>query len=304
MIVWKEKTKKPLMPADSCRLLAGRSGRTAQLTLALAVLAVLVAKRAREHPRRPLGTWAADVGKQALGQAAAHGSGLLVSLLAAAAGARGGGGSAGTTAASECGWYAVAFALDTALGTYLAIALHRACVRAARRAVAGSGAPPPPPLAPAPSAPLPVSFAEAVSRCGDYGKPPSASLFIPQAVEWVGCVLAARAACGCLVALAHAPLARAAAGVDGAFSSAGPGVELAAVMVMGPLALNALQALLQDAVLARRRRVGFAHPPVSPRGSLTGGGGGAGTPLASFSPAPSGDMEALLTPLPPDRARA
>ena len=274
-----------------CRLLAGPAAALAQLSLACVVLAALMARRAREHPRRPLGVWGADVGKQMLGAGAAHASGLLVSVGAAAAQA-----SATPAAASECGWYAIAFSLDTLVGTWLSLAFHRAAVRWAAARVAGSAAPPPPPLAPAPSPPLAVSFTEAVSRCGDYGKPPSAALFLPQALEWVGCVLAARALCALLVALLHTPLGAAAAGVDALFAGAGPTVELAVVMVTGPLACNAVQALLQDAVLARRRRVGFTIPPVSPR--VSGAGGDEGPPPP---PAPSGDMEALLTPLPPDR---
>jgi len=294
-------------PPPTCRLLAGPAAALSQAALAALVLAALLWKRAREYPRRPIGTWGADVAKQVLGAAAAHSAGLVVALLAAGSGppsASGGADRAGGAAPSECGWYAVAFALDTGLGTWLGVALHRAAVRAAARAVAGSPAPPPPPLAPAPTPPLAISFTEAVSRCGDYGKPPSASLFIPQALEWVGCVLAARAACGALIAVLHTPLRAVAGGVDAAFARSPPGLELAAVMVAGPLVLNCVQALVNDAVLARRRRVGFTHPPVSPRaGSLTGSSGSGQQALAAAAGAPLGDMEALLTPLPPDRAR-
>ena len=304
-----------------CRLLSGPAAALAQASLLAVVLATLLWKRAREHPRRPLDVWGADVAKQVLGSGAAHAAGMAVALLAAAAQAQqqappsaSAPASAPGGAASECGWYAVAFAVDTALGTWLSVLLHRAAVRAAAEraarevaaaAAAAGGVPVPaqPPRAPSP----PPSFMAAVARCGDYGTPPSAALFVPQAAEWVGCVLAARAACGALVALFHAPLSVAAACVDALFAAAGPNVELGVVMVTGPVALNAAQALVQDAVLSRRRRrVGFSNPPASPRvaSAALAGGGGEGTAVGVpvVSPRGSTDMEALLTPLPPDRA--
>ena len=103
-----------------CRLLAGPAAAAAQLSLAGVVLAVLLWKRAREHPRRPLDVWGADVSKQVVGSAAAHAAGLAVALAAAAAQARAAPPSAARPVASECGWYAVAFTVDTAVGTWLA----------------------------------------------------------------------------------------------------------------------------------------------------------------------------------------
>jgi hypothetical protein len=296
-----------------CRLLAGPAGAAAQAALAVAALAALFFKRVREPPPvRPLGVWGADVSKQLLGAAAAHTAGLLVALGVAGAGSGGsGGGGTGPAAgpgggwrpASECGWYAVAFSVDTLVGTGLAVYLHRAAVRAAGRRAgvsAGGGG--------GGGGPSTTTFLEAVARCGEYGRPgPRLALFVPQALEWVACVLAARACCAALVWAFRVPLSRAASAVDALFAGGARSAdaELAAVMVTGPLALNIAQALVQDAVLVGRRRWR--------QGQGGGGGGGAAaSPRAalslsvpspapsSSSPRPSGDMEALLAPLPPD----
>lgn len=282
----------PPPPQKTCRLLAGPSGALAQATLAFAALLALFYKRLRETPPvRPLNVWGMDVSKQLLGAAAAHAAGLAVALFVAAGPppAR-----AGWKPASECGWYAVAFTVDTLIGTGLAVWLHRAAVAAAGRRT-GRGGPPTPT-----SATAPPSFVHAVARCGDYGSPPRLAAFVPQALEWVACVVAARALCAVVVWLLRSPLSAAASAVDALFAGAAPATELAAVMVTGPLALNIAQALVQDAVLAGRRR--WRQPvPVSAgeARALSLTNPSPAHPLPA-SPRPSGDMEALLAPLPPD----
>ena len=246
----------PMPPA--CRLLAGPSAAAAQIVLAALSLAALAARRARERPRRPARVFAFDVAKQATSAAAAHAAGLGIAVAAAA-----GGGEAGARgergAASECGWYLVAFALDTVVGTAAALALHRALVRAATRAAARPAAPP---------------WVRSVAACGCYGDPPSARALAPQLAEWVACVLAGRALCGALVWAGLPWLVRCAAGVDGALAGAGPTGELFAVMLAGPLALNLAQALVQDGVL-RRGKAGGGSGGGEGTGLLAGAGVGA-----------------------------
>ena len=182
----------------------------------------------------------------------------------------GGGGGGGTRRPSECGWYLVLFSVDTIIGSALAILLHRLAVAAAtkllvaekrRRRHRARLSPPPPTHSSAAAAPKPeprgalLSFAAAVSRCGDYGgPPPRLDLFLSQLAEWTIAVAAARLCCGFSVLALREPLSAVASGVDAFFSSGyPPSVELFSVMLLGPLLMNAGQALVQDGVLRARR---------------------------------------------------
>ena len=225
--VWPQ--KRPHMPPPPCRLLAGKAALLAQLALAAVCVAALLAKRAREPPpRRPPRVFAADVSKQALAAAAAHGVGLTIAVAAASATAH---------ASSECGFYLCVFVLDTALGSALSVALHTACVRAAAAAVAAGRA---------------GRAVTSIARCGEYGDPLLPSL-LPQLAEWTLCVLIARAVCACIAAVSLPALTVAAAGVDTVLAPLGPSGELFIVMLLGPITLNVIQALIQDAALKHRR---------------------------------------------------
>ena len=317
--------EKHAMPSEQrCRLLAGPAAAGAQLSLVLVVLAALLLRRARERPRRDTKVFAFDVTKQFVSSGAAHFSGLAFSILAAAAAAAaaaGGGGSGGSSPQqqrrqepSECGWYLVLFSVDTVAGSALAILLHRAAVAAAARWLerakrserrAARLSPPPPPATSPPSSSLPkpeppplARFAAAVARCGDYGAPPRLDLFLPQLAEWTCSVVAARLCCGFAVWTWRKPLSAVAAGVDDAFSSSSrPSVELFSVMLVGPLLMNAAQALVQDGVL-RAKRGGSAAAA-----GRAGGGAGAGATAAAMAEEANGEGEgAELLPSPPARS--
>ena len=277
---------------ERCRLLAGPAAVCAQISLALIVLAALLLRRARESPpRRTRTVFLFDVSKQFASSGAAHFSGLAFSLAAAAAAA---GGSSlperrQQRQPSECGWYLVLFSVDTVAGSALAIVLHRAAVAAAARWVEGEKkaaerAPrlsPPLPTAsslPTKLEPPPLSrFAAAVVRCGDYGMPPSLDLFLPQLLEWTCAVVLARLCCGfSVLALRGSFLSAVAAGVDSFFSSSrGPSLELFSVMLVGPLLMNAVQALVQDGVLREKRGA------AARAGEGAGAGAGAVGPTAA-----------------------
>ena len=234
------------MPPPPCRLLAGKSAAFAQLSLAAVCVAALLAKRAREPPpRRPPRVFAADLSKQAVAAAAAHGVGLIIAVAATSATAH---------ASSECGFYLVVFCLDTALGSAIAVLLHTACVRAAAAGVAAGRS---------------GRAVTSIARCGEYGEPLLPSL-LPQLAEWTLCVLAARAVCACVAAASLPALTVAAAGVDAALAPLGPSGELFIVMLLGPITLNVVQALVQDAALKHRRG-----------GERARGEGGVGLPSAA-----------------------
>ena len=63
-----------------------------------------------------------DVGKQLFSGAAAHVSGLIISIIAAN----------GANGASPCGWYFVVFTIDSTLGMVVSILVHKAIVRHAQ----------------------------------------------------------------------------------------------------------------------------------------------------------------------------
>lgn len=44
-----------------------------------------------------------------------------------------------------------------------------------------------------------LTFVQAVAQCGNYGDPPSASVFVPQMLEFVLCVVVGRVTCGLMV---------------------------------------------------------------------------------------------------------
>ena len=306
---------------DRCRLVAGPAAACAQLSLALVVLVALLLRRARERPRRDRKVFVFDVLKQFTSSGAAHFSGLVFSILAAAAaaGAGGGGGSSSSSPPerrrqqrqpSECGWYLVLFSVDTVAGSALAILFHRAAVIAAARwlerakKIERAHRSPPPTTAfsssaaaaalPKPEPPL-ARFAAAVARCGDYGAPPRLDLFLPQLAEWTCAVVVARLLCGFSVLTFRGPLSAVAAGVDDVFSSARPSLELFSVMLVGPLLMNAAQALVQDGVLRAKRaavRAGGATAAAAAAAAEEANGGGGGGEGAELLPSPPASSSA------------
>jgi len=274
----------------TCKLLSGPGAAAAQLSLAAVVLAALLLRRTREHPRREQRVFLFDVSKQFVSSGAAHFSGLAFSVAAAAAaGAGTGSGSSSGSSSffpeqqqrrqqrrepSECGWYLVLFSVDTVIGSALAILLHRAAVAAAAKVVERETtrrarlSPPPhsststsasttsTAAAPKPPPPALSRFAAAVLSCGHYGSPPSLDLFLPQLIEWTVAVVLARLCCGFSVLALRKPLSAVAAGVDGLFRylSPRPSLELFSVMLAGPLLMNAVQALVQDGVLRAKKK--------------------------------------------------
>ncbi|KAK9897216.1 hypothetical protein P389DRAFT_188875 [Cystobasidium minutum MCA 4210] len=70
----------PPVDKDSCALL-GPTGLLVQAIMAVIVVGSLVVKRSREDPRRPWPVWLADVGKQIIGQGFLHFTNVMFSTL-------------------------------------------------------------------------------------------------------------------------------------------------------------------------------------------------------------------------------
>lgn len=101
---------------EECKLLSGEFAALLQVLLGLIALSVLVGKRLRETPRRPLPVWGFDASKQMIGAAFAHVANLLIAILLysyedAHADS--------DQQVDQCAFYFVNFALDTSFGVFL-----------------------------------------------------------------------------------------------------------------------------------------------------------------------------------------
>ncbi|ORX54085.1 hypothetical protein DM01DRAFT_1335939 [Hesseltinella vesiculosa] len=92
---------------DGCKLLDGFA-IVVQLLLASSAFLVLVYKRYRERPQRPVDIWALDVSKQFLGAVIVHSGNLLVSYLVARP--------KDGTPTNLCVWYMLNVFLDCTIG--------------------------------------------------------------------------------------------------------------------------------------------------------------------------------------------
>ena len=99
-----------------------------QCALFLVAVLVLVGKRQREVPRRPLRVWAMDSSKQCAGAGLAHVANMAVATLLARENGGGGGGSGGS---DECAFYAVNFFFDVTAGVLLVWGLLQGLERCA-----------------------------------------------------------------------------------------------------------------------------------------------------------------------------
>eukprot|EP00854_Cymbomonas_tetramitiformis_P006527 gene6527-7823_t len=196
----------------------------------------LALKRHYERPKRSARIWLMDVSKQAFSAGVAHLSGMVWAIIIS---------SHTAVEGSQCAWYLLVFFVDTTIGVTVALALHKcfvklACDRSHTGKCDASGDDS------TFVAALKVTT-ESVSRCGEYGDPPSALIWLPQMIEWTLCTLVGRIFSGGLVAVAAPLFAALASGMDTLFTS--DIAELWTVMVLGPLSMNLVQVVVQDAVL-------------------------------------------------------
>eukprot|EP00873_Tetraselmis_striata_P040486 jgi/Tetstr1/460750/TSEL_005935.t1 len=202
---------------DECRLLSGPAAISAQVVLLFMVLGSLLYKRQKEYPQRPINVFCLDISKQAFSSGAAHVCGMLIAIIAHF--------STSDDSPSECAWYFVVFTADTSLGVALAIGLHNAMLRCARRWGDAGG--------------KRSELAQAIAECGQYGSP----------VElW-------RWAAQMAVLLTARVLKYIALVLDIVFSGH-PTLLLFFVMVACPLGMNLIQAWIQDAFLKHKEGTG------------------------------------------------
>lgn len=142
---------------------------------------------------------------------------------------------------SECAWYLVVYLLDTTLGVSLSIKMHDFLVCQAMKNTLTED-----------SQSLLISKMSSINdilgNCGDYGTPIHIKYWSIQTAAWVGCVILARLACGFTAVISAPIMHHLAASLDVLFQGHST-MMLFFVMMIGPLILNSLQLLFQDAAL-------------------------------------------------------
>ncbi|KAG6596072.1 myotubularin-like protein [Phytophthora cinnamomi] len=234
--------------SNECKLLSGNFAAGLQVLLGLIAISVLVLKRLREVPRRPLMVWAFDASKQMIGATFAHVANLLIAILLYSYQQEQ---HTGEEAVDQCALYFVNFTLDTTFGVFLNYVLLSAVVLLAHRFGWTS-----------------------LKTPGDYGIPIRVRTWLLQVMSWIVVIFTCKFLIASLIVAFQKPL--------GAFAvllfkplAKHPEVELALVMIACPCLMNALQFWVQDNFLkkdVRDESFLVAQAAQSPAGSLNGDG--------------------------------
>ncbi|RLN98150.1 hypothetical protein BBJ28_00002450 [Nothophytophthora sp. Chile5] len=289
---------------EECKLLSGEFAVLLQVLLGFIALSVLVFKRLREVPRRPL-VWAFDASKQMVGASFAHVANLLIAILLYSY--EDSHKSADTTvdqvapelispccpafavvsrlnlfvcmatrmywAYFQCALYFVNFTLDTTLGVFLNYVLLSAVSLLALR----------------------CRWA-ALTTPGDYGSPVRVSVWLAQLGSWIVVIFSTKLVIAVLIVALESPLGSFAVWLFKPLQNS-PDVELALVMIACPCLMNALQFWIQDSFLKKDiRDESFlvAQTALSPASSV-GGDSKLGTPTTDDESGDVSDGDAKLT---------
>lgn len=208
---------------NHCKLLAGNFPKVIQALLGMAALSLLLIKRARSKNPRPQLIWFLDVVKQAISGLVAHFSGLVIAK--------------GLGENNECGWYFVAFVVDSSIGVFLSIAFLKLSSIAARYihwdSLSNTG--------------LYYYYVQIDGAVDTSSDQPIVlySVYAKQTFQWALCTLIARICCGGIDRMFWHPLDDIATAVSEPFTGH-PHIFLVFVMVVCPFGFNGLQAWIQD----------------------------------------------------------
>ncbi|EAS35641.3 uncharacterized protein CIMG_00995 [Coccidioides immitis RS] len=190
---------------------------------ALAIL-VLVYKRWKERPQRPVKVWAFDVSKQVVGSALLHLANLLASMFSA--------GQIPVTAAYEpnpCTYYLLNLGIDTTLGIPVLILILRVLNRAALYT----------PLANPPES----------IESGNYGDPPNAIWWLKQSVIYFFGLVGMKT---CVVVIIHMlPFIVELGDWALRWTEGNTAVQIIFVMLLFPVIMNAVQYYIIDIFIKR-----------------------------------------------------
>ncbi|GAB5036852.1 Hypothetical protein NocV09_05100210 [Nannochloropsis oceanica] len=242
----------------NCTLVAGQFDKFIQFLLACLSLGVLVVKRYREHPPRPLTIWALDSSKQCFGAGVAHLTNLLISIFLA-----------GLGESDECAIYFLNFFLDTTIGVFISYLLLQVLQRTALACSASSSsscssstdAPSHPSSSSSSSSSSSPSCCAVLARTGYYGDAlhPSLLIWLTQLLSWLVIIFITKFVIFGFIYVAWNPLNALALGLFAPFERHRK-VELILVMIVGPTILNAVQFYIQDNFLMDEQRLGERLP--------------------------------------------
>jgi hypothetical protein len=220
-----------------CHLLDDMFSKLLQAALGVLALTVLVYKRHVDPKPRPWIIWFLDSAKQATSSLVAHFSGMAIAYLIAGF----------TEDGNECGWYLVAYCVDTSLGVFLSLKLLGLTSKAAGAlgwtSLQTTG--------------LYYAYAEVdgLPAHGAEGAGPEPTVmygvWAKQAMQWCVCTFLARIVCGIFDYILRHPLGVLVQLVASPFRGR-PHLFLVFVMAACPLGLNAVQYWVQDSFLRYR----------------------------------------------------
>eukprot|EP00808_Paulinella_micropora_P002796 g4422.t1 len=231
------------LPANSkdggCLLLAGAAGLIAQVTLGLCVVSSLWIKRKYfDKTKRTTIVWFFDVFKQCVGAGTIHICNLILGEIFHRL----------DQEASQCAWYLISGCNDVLLGSFLAWLMLKISEQVARTAWGQKKMPS-----------LAYAWGQkkmpSLAYSGDYGDyyAPSPRILAIQTTHWCLLVVIARCASAAPLYLFLGFYGLLASAIDLIFKSA-RNTELVAVMVLGPLLLNAFQFWLVDSIVKLSER--------------------------------------------------
>ena len=221
-----------------CKLL-GPFAILIQGSLGLLAVLVLVYKRWRERPQRPVKVWAFDASKQVFGSALLHLANLFMSMLSAgqiqAAIAQAAASSVGAAQdrpqPNPCSFYLLNLAIDTTLGIPILIVLLR--------------------LIHAGASLTPIANPPESIKSGDYGQPPRATWWLKQSLLYflglLGmkfCVFLIFTLCPWIIVVGNWALR---------WTEGNEAIQIAFVMLIFPLIMNALQYYIIDTFIKNNK---------------------------------------------------
>ncbi|KAG7399071.1 hypothetical protein PHYBOEH_009761 [Phytophthora boehmeriae] len=255
--------------SEECKLLSGDFAVLVQLLLGLIALSVLIIKRLREVPRRPLMVWGFDASKQMIGASFAHVANLLIAIMLYSYEEQQ---KESHATVDQCALYFVNFTLDTTLGVFLNYVLLSAVVL------------------------LALKFHwTSLQTPGDYGIPIRIRTWLLQVISWIIVIFSAKFLIAMLILTFDKPLTSLAMLLFKPLKNY-PEVELALVMILCPCLMNALQFWIQDNFLkkdVRDESFLVAQATQSPAGSVCSDG--LGTPPTDDETSGPGEGDPELT---------
>ncbi|CAH0487263.1 unnamed protein product [Peronospora farinosa] len=229
-----------------CKLLSGDFAAFLQVLLGLIAFSVLVVKRLRETPQRPLMIWAFDAAKQMIGATFAHIANLFIAILLYSR--QQVLSESDHESVDQCALYFVNFTLDTTLGVLVNYLLLSGVIFLAFRFDWSS-----------------------LKTPGDYGNPVLFRTWFLQVFSWILVIFVCKFLIAILIVIFQNPLG-AFAGVLFNPLKKYPDVELTIVMIACPCSMNAMQFWIQDNFLkkdVRDESCIVSQAPQSPPNNLT-----------------------------------